>query len=69
MVHQPVGQWVYVPLGNGVEQQQLQYLVVGQAAEPALQKLRLGPLAVAGVDAGLSLSSHNLAPFLCLRKV
>ena len=63
MIHQPVGQRVDIPLGNGIKQQQLQHLVVGQAVEPTLQKFCLGPLAVAGMDTASSPFRHALTPF------
>ena len=64
MIHQTVGQRIHITLRDGVKQQQLQHLMVGKAVESALQEFRPGPLAVANVDAALSLYRHDLASLL-----
>ena len=60
-LHQLVGQPIYIPLGDGVAQKQLQDLVVRPTLQAPGQKFRLQPLPVAGVVMSLCFC-HRIYP-------
>ena len=49
LLNEVMGQAVYIPLGDGVKEQQLQHSVVGPALDAPGQKFRFHPLAVTGM--------------------
>ena len=53
-----MGQWIHIPAGNGIKQQQFQHIHVRKRVQTALGKLRLEPCAVSVMDA------HFLPSFL-----
>ena len=61
-VNELVGQRVYIPLGDGKKQYQLQHPVVGPALNPPGEKFLLHPPPVSGVNGLLFLCHGRSAP-------